>query len=73
MTTTTKSFGATRPQTAEIKSVFANFVDFAALYRQRRALARLDADALADIGVSADAAKAEAARPVWDVPTGWRA
>ena len=33
-----------------------------ALWRQRRALARLDDRALADIGVT---------RPAWDVPTTW--
>jgi len=35
--------------------------------RQRRALARLDDAALADLGLSRRAARAEAARPVWDL------
>lgn len=43
-----------------------------ALWRQRRALARLDDRALADIGVTRTEAMAEAARPAWDVPTTWR-
>lgn len=43
-----------------------------ALWRQRRALARLDDRALADIGVTRAEAIAEAARPVWDVPATWR-
>jgi uncharacterized protein YjiS (DUF1127 family) len=38
-----------------------------AVSRQRRALASLDADALADIGLSAAEARREAARPFWDV------
>jgi uncharacterized protein YjiS (DUF1127 family) len=33
--------------------------------RTRRALSRLDTARLADIGVSADAARAEAAKPFW--------
>lgn len=44
-----------------------------ALWRQRRALAVLDDAALQDIGVSRQSAKAEAARPFWDVPSHWRA
>ena len=43
-----------------------------ALHRQRRQLARLDAAALRDIGVSRDDARAEAARAPWDAPTHWR-
>ncbi len=36
--------------------------------RQRRALARLDDAALADLGLSRRAAQREAARPFWDLP-----
>lgn len=42
------------------------------LWRSRRALAELDATRLDDIGLSADAAQREAARPLWDVPVAWR-
>ena len=41
------------------------------LHRERRALARLDAAALRDIGIDAADARAEAGRPVWDVPAHW--
>ena len=41
-------------------------------WRSRRALARLDSAGLADIGVSAEAARSEQARPLWDVPASWR-
>jgi uncharacterized protein YjiS (DUF1127 family) len=41
-----------------------------AIHRQRQALARLDARALADIGLSAAAARAEARRAPWDLPQG---
>ena len=40
------------------------------LFHERRALSGLDARLLADIGLSADRAHAEAARPFWDVPAG---
>lgn len=39
---------------------------------QRQQLLTLDAARLADIGLTADQARAEAARPLWDVPRGWR-
>ena len=41
------------------------------LWRSRRALARLDARMLEDLGVSAEAAAAEASRSPWDVPAYW--
>lgn len=40
--------------------------------RQRRALLRLDPALLRDIGVDSEAARAEASRPIWDVPRHWR-
>ncbi len=46
-------------------------VQMIALWRQRRALARLSPQQLADIGISAQDAKTEAARPMWDVPCHW--
>jgi len=45
--------------------------DYLALARQRRALARLDDARLHDMGISVDEARAEAARPLWDVPAHW--
>jgi uncharacterized protein YjiS (DUF1127 family) len=39
---------------------------------QRKQLLTLDAARLADIGLTADQARAEAARPLWDVPRNWR-
>ncbi|UYP66582.1 DUF1127 domain-containing protein [Thalassobacter stenotrophicus] len=47
-------------------------MDYIALCRQRRALATMDARQLADIGVTPDQARTEAARPVWDVPSHWQ-
>lgn len=37
----------------------------------RRRLASLDDSALADIGVTREEARREAARPVWDAPASW--
>lgn len=39
---------------------------------QRQALRGMDAARLADIGLSEQAAWAEADRPFWDVPASWR-
>lgn len=41
-------------------------------HRQRQELRGLDAARLADIGLTARAAEAEANRPFWDVPATWR-
>lgn len=43
-----------------------------AAHRQRAALAQLDDAHLADIGLTARAAMAEASRSFWDVPASWR-
>jgi uncharacterized protein YjiS (DUF1127 family) len=42
------------------------------LRRQRQHLLELDAHLLADIGISAQAAQAEADRPFWDAPESWK-
>jgi len=42
-----------------------------AVTRQRRALARLDDHALADIGLDRDTALTESRRPSWDIPAHW--
>lgn len=49
-----------------------SLADLAELHRQRRALSRLDARSLEDMGVTRREAEAEARRPVWDVPAAWR-
>lgn len=41
--------------------------DLFAVYRERRALARLDDRALQDIGLTREQAELEANRPIWDV------
>ncbi|MDE4303202.1 DUF1127 domain-containing protein [Phaeobacter gallaeciensis] len=64
ISTTSVSPKPRRSLAGRIKGAFA-------LTRQRRALAKLDAEALADIGISRDAAKEEARRPFWDAPDSW--
>ncbi len=43
------------------------------VYRQRQALLSMEPTLLDDIGLNRDEARAEAARPIWDVPQTWRA
>jgi len=49
-----------------------SLLDYMALRRQRRALAQLDSDGLADIGVTRSEAETEAKRPIWDAPSHWK-
>lgn len=58
-----------RPRSAQFLSQLAAMMRLA---RQRHALGTLDADQLADIGLTAKEAETEAARPFWDVPCHWR-
>lgn len=51
---------------------FAWFFMVFTAWKQRRRLAELDDHLLKDIGLNPMDAKAEAARPLWDVPPGWR-
>ena len=45
-----------------------SFMDMLSVYRQRRALARLDAAALDDLGITREDAQTESRRPFWDLP-----
>lgn len=54
-------------------SFFARLKAARALARQRAALAHLDDEMLSDIGLTREQATREAARPVWDAPSYWRA
>lgn len=46
-------------------SIFNTLIAWQRRAQQRRALARLDADGLKDIGITAQAARSEANRPFW--------
>lgn len=43
------------------------------LFRQRRALAGLEAHMLKDIGLTKHQALVESERPIWDAPCNWKA
>lgn len=70
MTTSSSLAGACRQPARP--GLLRRALGLAALYRQRRALSRLDDKALADIGLTRAEARSEADRPVWDVPGNWR-
>ncbi len=52
--------------------ISARLSSWIAVRRQRAQLARLDASALEDLGLSRFEADSEASRPFWDVPATWR-
>jgi uncharacterized protein YjiS (DUF1127 family) len=68
----TRSAAPATVRGAALPAIFARLRGWAELARQRRALARLDNERLADLGLEAGEARAEAARPFWDAPVGWR-
>ena len=49
-----------------------SFMEYLALYRQRRALADMEPTQLEDLGLTRTEAQTEAARPFWDAPSHWR-
>ncbi|RVT86593.1 DUF1127 domain-containing protein [Rhodobacteraceae bacterium CCMM004] len=53
-------------------SLLARILGLADLQRSRARLATLDDHILNDIGLTRDDAEAEARRPLWDPPVGWR-
>lgn len=71
--THTADFRPTRGAVAPQWSLVRSLRDLLALHRQRQALNDLDPHLLEDIGISRDAAEAEARRAPWDVPSTWRA
>ncbi|MCB6178159.1 DUF1127 domain-containing protein [Rhodobacter sp. Har01] len=67
------ALGRRRPlPTLSWRAVLRHLSDRLALRRERLRLGRLDPHLLRDIGLSAEAAAAEAGRPIWDVPDHWR-
>lgn len=61
----------TRSNTSFHRGDRASLLDLLSLYRQRRALARLDDSALKDIGVTRAQAEKEAQSGFWNVPDHW--
>ena len=66
------SLAAIRPVSGRRRPSYLRWIALAAEARRQRAtLANLPPDRLDDIGLTPDAARAEANRPVWDVPGHW--
>ncbi|MCK8464298.1 hypothetical protein MUY35_10585 [Aliiroseovarius sp. S1339] len=59
------------PTTKRLISPLSWLVHAWETHRERRALAKLDATRLSDIGLSYRDAQREASRPVWDIPAHW--
>lgn len=66
MANITQTLRMSRPQTRK-----TGLLGYMELYRQRRALARMDADQLNDLGLTLEQAKTEANRMIWDAPSSW--
>ncbi|WP_296762571.1 DUF1127 domain-containing protein [Sediminimonas sp.] len=71
MTTLSSARRETTCTTAHRPGPLARVRSMLAVRAQRRALARLDDRTLRDIGLTRDAARSEARRPIWDVPHYW--
>ena len=54
-----------------LQALLSNVKTRLELWRTRRALARLDAHLLKDIGITPKQARHEAELTVWDVPSNW--
>ena len=63
----------THPATRSHPTRNGGFRALVSLYRQRRALGKLDDTALNDIGISRADAMQEARRALWDFPAHWKA
>jgi uncharacterized protein YjiS (DUF1127 family) len=68
----TRFAGIALPTRPTLSDLLRRVTLMRAAHRQRLALARLDAAALADIGITPDEACAEARRPAWDIPQRWQ-
>ncbi|MEM6587191.1 MAG: DUF1127 domain-containing protein [Pseudomonadota bacterium] len=66
------AFISTSSRATTVNRGRVSLLDLLSLYRQRRALARLDAHALQDLGLTRGEAENEAHRSFWDVPAHWR-
>ncbi len=65
------SLSQTRARSTAYRGRFS-FWAYLALYRQRKALAALEADQLRDLGLTREMAQKEANRPFWDAPDHWK-
>lgn len=57
---------------ADTRSFLGRLMHALEVRQSRRALANLNAEQLADIGITREEADQESARPLWDAPAHWR-
>jgi uncharacterized protein YjiS (DUF1127 family) len=67
-----RSTTLSRPLAHTRRGLLPRLLDLIALRRQRHQLRDLPPQMLRDIGLTEDQARAEACRPLWDVPPHWR-
>jgi uncharacterized protein YjiS (DUF1127 family) len=72
MATFSTNTPAIAAHTFSIKAVFNAISTLREVAKQRRALGKLDASRLEDLGITAHAAKAEADKPFWSAPNHWK-
>ncbi len=58
-------------QPLSLRALALNVAKRVSVWRTRRALARLDAHLLKDVGLTAEQARHEAELTLWDVPETW--
>ncbi len=58
----------THPTSRHAPFTQISVMDMLSVYRQRRALAKLDARVLDDLGITREEADLESRRPFWDLP-----
>lgn len=61
-----------RPRPSSASGLLTRLAHAHDTWRQRRALERLDARALDDIGLTHDDVRRESRRSLWDAPQGWK-
>jgi uncharacterized protein YjiS (DUF1127 family) len=66
--TRSEQHGLSRPRTQGLREVFRRVALAYRIYRERRALMSLSAEALKDLGLSKADAYREGSRSIWDLP-----
>lgn len=65
----TKALPATHAKSVGLFTILSTWNE---VFRQRQHLAKLDAAALQDLGLTQADVAAETGKPAWDVPSTWR-
>jgi uncharacterized protein YjiS (DUF1127 family) len=54
-----------------LKAIAKSFFEMVEVSHQRKQLAKMNAERLSDIGLTASAQRNEVSKPAWDVPCHW--